>query len=153
DGTSGCSTPIAFTIESITCEGCVLRAGDRDAVDYTLAFAPDGTIYDQGAYMFGLPTRTGPITITAVLRDRTGQTETVTTTAAGDRLIGLDAECWILPPSTDPSWKPCGATRSASDAIYALPVGQTIDHGTFRVLAADDDWFNPGSDLPAGGHR
>src|SRR4051812_36987629 len=52
-----------------------------------------------GSRPVGSPIRTGPITIVATLRGTNGATATVQTTAIGDKLIGLAAECWVGPAS------------------------------------------------------
>src|SRR5262249_36955095 len=112
-----------------------------------------GGLYSGNAYVFGLPTRTGALSLTATLHavDGTGDIETVTATMVGDHVVALAADCWIQTKSVG-AVVPCSATRNANGRGVAAPIGTTGDHGAFRLSDVDDDPFNPASSLPAGGH-
>jgi hypothetical protein len=139
---SGCDADVPFTIDSVTCDGCELRNASDDS-----AFSPDATLYDEGVTLHGLPTTIGTATITAVLRrGYSDETVIVTTTAAGDRVTAMSAECWLAGSLdlADPATSACGTTRNSAAVLYVLPTATTSAHGTFE-LPTDGAPLNNGS--------
>ncbi len=148
------STTIA--VQRVACQGCTV-------ID-DLA----GQSFRSIAPIVAVATTDGPITITAIMRfDATGQLATVLGTTTGDHEVALEATCWLIDSATlakhdlgitVPSalFRPCGATRLATDTVVVSPSIRTAGgvtrfpfchYGTGPCTNGDGARFRPLSAL------
>lgn len=127
----GCAPAVPpLTILQVTCQGCRV-IGD-----------PTGTSTPNWGVVKAVATADGPITLAATLRfDATGDQRVVSATATGDHEVALEAGCKVVDSAqvtpgpigrSIPAelFRPCGATRLASETAVVFPVIRTFQGNT-----------------------